>query len=510
MTAPTVARPDFRREVAILAVASACFSFVRLLAAGRVGFGDSEALYAAYALHPQPAYLDHPGLIGAFARAIGAGTSPTPEQAHQATAVLATVFPWAMAALCRACGASWRRSFATAIVVAFVPELAIGLFAMTPDLLLSLSWVAALATAAVALRGRPGSGRSALAFSAAGLLAGIAASSKVSGVLLLVGLAMAYATRAARAHARTLAPWAGLAAGGVVLVPIAAFEAHAGWPLLRHRLVDTQSGAGFAWVNLAALVGGQLAYLSPLVALLVVPAARALWRGRRDRDDPVGALLFASSVVPAAVLVPLCLWSRVAEPHWVAPALLALAPALARAPVGPSRRYVVVSTALAGAIVAAVHAWVLVPQALRLAPASYDARLDLANELHGWPEFAAAVREEVMSQSTPGSSLRDGGDVVVVGPHWIVCAQIEVGLRELGLEVRVGCDTPIRDDYDDWWPRRLWRQADSIVWVTDERFGPPPLLPFLAPLRTRQVRIERGSRVTRTFTIAVLTRRASG
>ena len=30
----------------------------------RFGFGDSEALYACYALHPQPAYLDHPALIG--------------------------------------------------------------------------------------------------------------------------------------------------------------------------------------------------------------------------------------------------------------------------------------------------------------------------------------------------------------------------------------------------------------------------------------------------------------
>ncbi len=510
MTAPAAPRPDFRGEVAILAAASACLLFVRLLAAGRVGFGDAEALYAAYALHPQPAYLDHPGLIGAFARAVGAGASPTPERAHQVTAVLATLFPWAMAALCRACGASWRRSFAAAIVVAFVPELAIGLFAMTPDLLLSLAWVGALASAAVGLRGRAGSGRSALGFAAAGLMVGIAASSKVSGVLLFGGLAAAYAARSARAHARTLAPWAGLAAGVVVFAPVALFEAHAGWPLLRHRLIDTQAAAGFAWINLAALVGGQLAYLSPLVALLVVPGARALWRGQRDRDDAVGVLLFATSVVAAAVLVPLCLWSRVAEPHWVAPALLALAPALARTPGGPSRRYVVASTVLAGALVAAVHAWVLVPQAVRLAPASYDARVDLANELYGWPEVAAAVREEVLSQSTPGTGLGDVRGVVVVGPHWVVCAQVETGLQALGLEVHVGCDTPVRDDYDDWWPRRLWRQADSIVWVTDERFGPPPLLPWLAPLRTRRVRIERGGRVTRTFTITVLTRRAAG
>ena len=35
-----------------------------------IGFGDSEALYACYAMHPQPAYLDHPGLIGVIMQII--------------------------------------------------------------------------------------------------------------------------------------------------------------------------------------------------------------------------------------------------------------------------------------------------------------------------------------------------------------------------------------------------------------------------------------------------------
>src|SRR6185503_15989138 len=49
-------------------VVSVVLLAVRLAAARVVGFGDSEALYACYALHPQPAYLDHPGLVGLFAR----------------------------------------------------------------------------------------------------------------------------------------------------------------------------------------------------------------------------------------------------------------------------------------------------------------------------------------------------------------------------------------------------------------------------------------------------------
>jgi hypothetical protein len=484
--------------------ASAALACARLIASTRVGFGDSEALYAAYALHPQAAYLDHPGLVGALARAIGGGAPPGPERAHVVTSVLSTLVPWAMALACRACGAPWRRCFVAALVFALAPEVAIGLFAMTPDLLLVLAWTLGLALAADALRSTPGGGRAACGFSAAGLLAGAAAASKVTGVMLMVGLAVTYASPQARRHARTVAPWAGLAAGAVVLVPVVAFEARLGWPMLHHRLVATQGASGTSWRNLGALVGGQLAYLSPLTAALAVLAGRSAWR---DRADAIGRLLLACCLAPLAVLLPLCLWSRVAEPHWLAPAWIALVPAAARAPAGASRRLVVSACALAGAIVAAAYAWVLVPSLLRFAPDSYDPRLDIANELYGWPAVLRAVREEA---DAAGSATGFApGEVAVVGPHWVVCAQLEAGLRRnVRDEPPVGCDTPVRDDFDDWWPRDRWRRADVIVWVTDTRFPGIPELPTHAMLRTREVTIARGGRAGRVFTIAVLVRHA--
>src|SRR5580692_3821844 len=122
-----------RTALDVLVVASVALLAVRLLAATRVGFGDSEALYASYALHPQPAYLDHPGLIGIVARAIGGGSSPSPLHAHLATTLAATAWPWVMALTCRAAGASWARSLRTALVAGLAPEIAVGLFALTPD-----------------------------------------------------------------------------------------------------------------------------------------------------------------------------------------------------------------------------------------------------------------------------------------------------------------------------------------------------------------------------------------
>jgi hypothetical protein len=479
--------------------ASATLLALRLFASVRVGFGDAEALYASYALHPQPAYLDHPGLIGAFARIIGEGTAPSPQRAHLITSALATVVPWAMVLACRACGATWRRAFAGGLVFALVPEIAIGLFAMTPDLLLALAWTGTLGLAASALRATPGSARAALGFASAGVVAGLGATSKATGALLMATLFVAYASPKARAHARTVAPWAGLTAGMLVIAPVVAFETRSGFPMLRHRLVDTQQGAGLSLRNVSALVGGQLAYLSPFGAWLAVKGVRDLWR---HHSDSVGGLLCVSVAVPAAVLVPLALWSRIAEPHWIAPALLGLVPAMTRAKVAPSRSLVVATCALAGAISVAAHAWVLLPDSARLADRLSDPRFDLANELYGWPEVLAAVEIETLTQRLPGSQR---GDVAVVGPHWVICAQLEAGLHGAA---PVGCDTPMPDDFDRWWPRERWRAAESIVWVTDRRFGPPPVLTTHATLRTREVRIERAGRTARTFTIAVLTRRA--
>jgi hypothetical protein len=487
-----------RHAVAALAAVSAALLVVRLYAATRVGFGDSEALYACYALHPQPVYLDHPGLVGLAMGVIGGGTAPTPRIAHLVTAVASTLIPCTMALACRAAGASWGRAAAAALVFALVPEIAIGLFAITPDLLLAGAWLGAIACASIAFRSPPGSTRAAAAFALAGVLAGVAAASKVTGVALLLAIAAATVAPPARPHARTVAPWVGLVAGAILLWPMLSFEARHGWPMMRHRLVDTQASAGLSLRNAAGLVGGQIAYLSPLVVWLAGLAARDLWR---ERGDAVGTFLLWACVFPLAALFPLALWSRVAEPHWLAPALLSLAPAAARAPRAPPARLFLAAVCLAAIMVAAVHAWVLAPELVRLAPRSYDPRLDLANELYGWPQAMRAVREEAMASSTPGSAK---GEVSIVGPHWVVCAQLEAALRG---DFAVGCDTPVRDDFDDWWPRARWKTADVVVWVSDARFGPPPSLPDYALQRLRHVTIQRGGRVVRVFTIAVLARR---
>ena len=489
-----------------LVVLSLVLLVVREGAARVVGFGDSEALYACYALHPAPAYLDHPGLVGMFARALAGGVgAPTPVQAHTATAVLATIVPWLVFGVARVMGARAERAFAAALVTAFTPEIAVGLFAMTPDLLLAIAWLLALGLFARGLSSPARSASATAFFVAAGLCAGAAAASKVSGVLLvaaMVATLFAPHTRAA-GHARSFAPWAGTAAAAVCFWPVAAYEAHAGWPMLRHRLVDTQAGAGFSLRNVGAVVGGQLAYVSPLLAF--VGALVAVDLVRRRKEDAVSELLFRAMAVPGVVLLVLSAWSRVAEPHWLAPALLVLPLHAARVGVESiprlSARLVAWSTALAAALVALVYAWVLVPEVPRtLLPKSVDARWDISNELYGWPDAITAVND-VLAEEQPR------GEIVVVGPHWVVCAQVHAAL---GDRAAVGCDTPMRDDFDAWLPRDKWRAADKVLWITDDRFGADPekALPAFVPARRGHVSVLRGGRVVRTFSLVLMESRA--
>jgi hypothetical protein len=505
---------DSRRWGLLLAGASAVGLALRLYAAARVGFGDSEALYASYALHPAPAYLDHPGLIGLFARLLSKGglpaLAPLPATVHRVTAVLATAAPWVVVGAARALGAELRFALVAGLATAVVPEVAVGLFAMTPDLLLFPLWIAALGFAGAALCATPSSVRAAACFLLAGLAAGMGIADKASAAGLVLALGLTYASRGARPHGRTVWPWAGLALVALIAFPIVDFEAKAGWPMVQYRLVTTQSDAGVSLRNIGALLGGQLVYLSPVLGVVAVLVAKDLWA--RRREDIVATLLANAVLVPLALLVPLCLWSRVAEPHWIAPAFLALplAYALRGQKIVLPRRLGAAAIGIAAALSLAVHAWVLFPGigAELLPPSLYDARLDISNELYGWPPVIDLVREVAAKHH---AQAPDPGELVVVGPHWIVSAQLEAAL---GPDLPVGCASRDRDaaDFKNWYPPDRWRQASLLVFVRDDRFPDDAPLRFPGRIRLSRdsVDIRRAGRVVRSFTIDVLADRGVG
>lgn len=480
------------RSLVLLLALSVALAAIRTWAMFAVGFGDSEALYASYALHPQPAYLDHPGLVGWLARLLGHGSAPTPMAAHAWGTLIATSVPWLAAAAARAFGAAWDNAGKAGLVLAVVPETAVGLFAMTPDSLLCPLWLLSLSFAARGSRDRD-TVTGATCLLLAGALAGVAATAKVSGALLWLSLALYFASQ----RQRSVWAWAGLGCGALVALPVALFEWRMGFPMFTHRLVSTQTDAGISMRNLGMLTLGQLAYLSPLVAWAACITFRRLYRARRSDE---ARLLWIACVVPGIVLVPLCLWSRVAEPHWMAPALLSPLLFFARDPQVIRAHLRKWAGILAFVCTLGAHIWVLVPIGARFVP-ERDMRFDIANELYGWPLAIAALQRH-----TAEKQGETRGDVVVVGPHWTICAQAHAAL---GRGIPVGCLAP-GADFERWQPRSTWQNAERLVWISDRRFDVDParLFPERHTVHDERVPIIRAGREVRTFRIVVLERKA--
>jgi hypothetical protein len=472
---------------------------VRLWVAQGLGFGDAEALYACYALHPQPVYLDHPGLIGALARLLGGSGAPSPETAHTFTALAASAIPWLGGLAARLAGASLAGVSRSVLALSLVPEISIGLFAMSPDLLLCACWLAALAAAAYTLRSEPRSVQALLGALGAGGFAGLAMLSKASGGLLALALFIASLTRPARRYWRSVGPWAALGVAAILVAPIVAWEARAGFAMLQHRLITTQASAGFSLRNLGALLGGQLAYVTPPFLLAAVFLGAHLFRERRAHpQDAVTRLLWLSTIVPALPLVLLCLWSRVAEPHWLAPAYLALALHYGRreATVGPKLAKASFVTGAAVVLVAALA--VKTPLFIHALGNLYRPRYDLINDLYAW-----GPGRRLLSEAVDRAVIESRQLPLVVGPHWIVCAQAHAAL---GDRIPVGCNTPRRDDFDGWLPRERWVEAPTLLYVTDSRFhlDPEKELPGRTLRALHRVDIRRGGVVVRTLRVARL------
>jgi hypothetical protein len=275
-----------------------------------------------------------------------------------------------------------------------------------------------------------------------------------------------------------------------------------GFPMLRHRLVDTQHGAGPSLRNIAAAAGGQLVYVTPPLLFAAYKVLRDLYA--RRNEDAITTLLWSVTVMALPLALLSCL-SRVAEPHWMAPIYLALPLHLARragelptlVPPWLGR----LATVFGLAAIVAVHAWVLFPMGPALLGQRYVPRYDLANDLFAWRSGMPLVRKALLQSLAPNEP-----PVVVVGPHWTVCAQLHA---ELPASVLVGCEGDIADDFSRWLPKATWDQAPVILYVTDDRFGTEPPLANRHPDAVWHVDVIRGGVPVRRIVVERLVAQAS-
>jgi Dolichyl-phosphate-mannose-protein mannosyltransferase len=437
----------------LLAIAtSVMLCLLRLDIARKVGFGDTEALFVAYGFHPQPAYVDYPGLIGWLAR----GLPPDPHAIHIATTLAATALPWAGVLAAWANGAPPAAALRAYFPLALLPALSIGSFAFTPDLPLAYCWLLALACSGHVLREPVTSFSALLACVGAGVAAALACLSKTSGWMLAACLLLTFLGRGERQRFRTIAPWAACGMFAILTTPLLTYW----W----RRGINLELDPELSWQHAALMLGRPVLSMTPpfLVGAVLV-AANLL---RAPREAPVDRALRYHLLLPLLPLAVLATCTG-AETDWLTPAYLALSLQLARM---PALRRSLRWTCLGTGYGVAVLGWCWLRTSLPLASGqwlgNYDPTLDPSNDFYAWGPGKALLEDAVAS-----AHERTGQLPIVVGPNWSVCAQAEVALRG---QVHVGCDSQEQDDYDLWSDPALWASAQTILFITDSRFHRAP------------------------------------
>jgi hypothetical protein len=225
--------------------------------------------------------------------------------------------------------------------------------------------------------------------------------------------------------------------------------------------VWTQKNAGFHFENAGKLIGGQLLYLGPLVVVLFVLTAGDFLKRRHAGTPDIPQRLLWAAALPALVLTYLlCTWSSEAEPHWPAVGYLPLFP-LTAAFIARSgariRRLAGITVAFGVLVLIVAQVAVLTPLVPRLTPPGrYEPKLDLSNELRGWPEVADTLR-----------ALNPDGQPVIAA-FYTQCSQLAFALSRPG-DPEVRCISKEIDDFDIWYGRFELPESGAFF-VTDNRF----------------------------------------
>jgi hypothetical protein len=466
---------------------------VRIWVAQRVGLGDVEAYYWTWSRDLSLSYFDHGSAVALLIRLGTALFGSTPLGVRLSFIVLSSVTLLGCGALAARLARSWEAGLWAMLGLVALPAFMVAGGAANPDVpfaaLVLLLLVFLLGADALA-RDRPGPGLAALGV--CGLLAGLAICAKYFGLLLVPPLVLAAWNHRSRVTAFALS-LAGLVLGAL---PVLLWNAGHGWASFRYHLVDRHTqAAGLSFINVGKLLGGQLAYVSPILLAGLCATAIALVRRRRER--PAWGVFLATALPLLLGGYALILVVPGAEPHWPLPGYLPLVIALGTMlPEWWRRRpwvrsLAIATVALSVALLLALHVHVMTGATVRHMPASYEPRYDLGNELYGWRQVADVVAAHVSSRP----------EIKVAACHYTVCSQLMFAAAG---RFDVLCPSPRRDQFD-FAPGGDGSAAlgTNLLYVKDERF------PFDVDLlyrcggveRLPEIVIRRGGRAVRRFVL---------
>ncbi len=385
--------------------------------AATVPLVPDESYYWEWSRRLASGYFDHPGGIAHLVRAGTALAGATPFGVRLGAVAAGWITSLLLVLLARRLS-DGSGALRAAVIITCMPLAAAGLVLATPDAPLLLATAATLLLLDLALAEPPGSRRALAWWLAAGATLGLALCSKYNAVLIPAGVFIALLVSAPlRRQLATPAPYLAALLALAVFAPVVVWNASHHWLSFTFQLAHGLGhGHGSALQREAALIGGQLGLVSPILfVLLAIAVSRAL-AGRSPRPAAsrgpeqtrgyglATAPRRAMLAVTAATSFLFFCWSalsRRAEPNWQA---MSYIPAIALlASHGGSirwRRWLGAACALGAAMVAAVYLQVTSP----FLP--IDAASDPAARGAGWSELAAEMRSAATLADDAGDGTR--------------------------------------------------------------------------------------------------------
>ncbi|HVY21307.1 MAG TPA: glycosyltransferase family 39 protein [Bauldia sp.] len=380
---------------------------IRLWLAAATGLGYDESYMVGNAREFALSYVDHPPLhVWIAGLAMRLFDSEAPFVVRLPFVLLFAGSTWLMFQLAgRMFGERAGLWAATALTLTPIFSVAFGTFVLPDGPAIFFLLAAALFLARILFH-QPPPERPLLWWGVVGLCTGLALLSKFNAAFFPLAV-LAYLITADRWRLATLGPWFAAVVALVVFSPAIIWNAQHGWIGIAFQ-AERVGGSGLRLDTFAAQVGGELAYLSPWLA---VPYAIALWQAfARGPAEPRGWLLALAAIGPIALFTLLTLHTG-GLPHWTMPGWLFAIPLFGRGAAALSPRFARAYIAVAAAIFAIVFGAFGV-QALRggLIPASIiaaSAAADPTADLVDWTELKPAL----------------AGHDLIAAPHWTIAAK---------------------------------------------------------------------------------------
>jgi undecaprenyl-diphosphatase len=459
---------------------------IRLPILGLVGLGDSEAYYWAWSKHLDLSYFDHPPAV---AYTIRAGTEIFGENPF-GVRIVPTVLTTASLFIVYLAGEALGGRLAgliTMIVLMCKPLYMIAGVSAAPDAPKSFFISLALLFFIKARRKddeTPGSTASDGYVILAGLFFGLGFLSKYSALMLLPGLLFVLLLRHNRHWWKRPSLYGGFLVCLLSALPVLVWNMRHTWNSVVYHLVSRQSAAGFSLANLGKLLGGQLAYFSPFILIGFVFAAVKAWRERKR--DPLPFEIVLIGVPNVLFFYLIILVTPNAEPHWPLGGYIYMSVVLgwmiaraakpeqaAGAPTAWKRWWGQWGKGLRGVMYASVvysliivvlaHLAIATPLFVSLAPASYNPKLDITNELYGREAIGPRIEARYAELSDPGAFL--------LGYHYTICSQL---MFATGGRIETRCLSPRKSAWDFLPGGSGPFEGRNAIYVRDNRYKKEP------------------------------------